>query len=84
MSIHKDVRTFTCTVDVYGYVASDLVSEVLHQRIQHVAVLLDRIVSFGDDVLSESLPCDSGRSLRQCEVQQLAITHRNSSSPSNF
>jgi hypothetical protein len=67
MSIHNDVRTFTCTVDVYGYVASDLVPEVLHQRIQHVAVLLDRIVSFGDDVLSESLPYDHGERLRQCK-----------------
>jgi hypothetical protein len=60
MSSHKVVQTFTCTVDVYGYIASDLVPEVLHQHIQHITVLLNCIVRFGNDVLSESLPCDHG------------------------
>jgi hypothetical protein len=58
MSSYKDVRTFTCMVDVYSYIASDLVPEVLHEHIQlqHVTVLLDCSIHFRDKVLSESLP----------------------------
>jgi hypothetical protein len=47
-------------VDVYSYIASDLVPEVLHEHIQHVTVLLDCSIHFRDKVLSESLPCDHG------------------------
>jgi hypothetical protein len=69
MSSHKDVRTLTHTVEVYGYVVSSFVPEVLHELIEYVTVLLDRICRFRDDVLSKSAPCDDDRSSRQYRVQ---------------
>jgi hypothetical protein len=68
MSSHKDVRTLTRTVDMYGYVVSDLVP-VLHERIEHVIVLLDRIFRFPENILSKSNPCENGESLRRYRVQ---------------
>jgi hypothetical protein len=59
-------------VDVYGYVVSNLVTEVLHEPVEHVTVLLNRICRFREDVFSESLPCGDGGSLRRYEAQQLA------------
>jgi hypothetical protein len=64
MSSHKDIRTLTRTVDMYDYVVSDLVPEFLHERIEHVIVLLDRIFRFQDNVLSKFAPCDNSRSSR--------------------
>jgi len=66
MSSHKDVRTLTRTVDMYVYIMSDL---VLHEPIEHIIVLLDRIFRFPDNVLSTSAPCDNGRSSRQYRAQ---------------
>jgi hypothetical protein len=60
-------------VDVYSYVMSNLVSEILHEPIEHVTVLLDGNCRFGDDVFSESLPCDDGRSLRRYRAQHRVI-----------
>jgi hypothetical protein len=56
-------------VDVYSYVVDDLVPEVLHKRIEHVIVLLNRIFRFQDEVHSVSAPCDNGKSSRWHGVQ---------------
>jgi hypothetical protein len=71
MSSHNDVRTLTCIVDVYGYVTSKVVPEVLHELIEHVIVLFDRIFRVGNYVLSKSLPCDGGRSSRRYKRNSL-------------
>jgi len=84
MSSHKYIRILTRTVDVYGDVASNLVSKVLHEHIQYVTVLLNRIFRFRDDVLSESLPCDNGRNLKRCKAQQLVKIHKSSWFPNSF
>jgi hypothetical protein len=84
ISTHNDVRTLTRMVDVYGYVTNKVVPEVLHELIEHVIVLLDRIIRFREDVLSKSLPCDDGRSSRRYEAQQPIKTYNSSWSPNNF
>jgi hypothetical protein len=62
-----NVRTLTRTVDMYDYVVSDLVPEFLHERIEHITVLLDRISRSQDNVLSKIAPC---------EWQKLETVHR--------
>jgi uncharacterized FlgJ-related protein len=84
MSSHKDDQTLTRMVDVYGYVASNLVPEVLHELIEHVIVLFDRIFRFREYVLSKSLPCDDGISSRRCRAQQLVKTYKISWSPNSL
>jgi hypothetical protein len=58
-------------MDVYGYVVSNLVPEVLHEPIEHITVLLDSICRFREHIFSKSVPCDDGRSLRRSRAQQL-------------
>jgi hypothetical protein len=86
MSSHNDVRTLTRIVDVYGYVTSKVVPEALHELIEHVIVLFDRIFRFRghEDVPSKSLPCDDGRSSRRYKAQQLVKTYKSSWSTNNF
>jgi hypothetical protein len=50
---------------------SNLVSEILHEPIEHVTVLLDGVCRFRYDVFSESLPCDDRGRLRWYRMQQL-------------
>jgi hypothetical protein len=57
---------------MYGYVVSDLVPEVLHERIEHVIVLLDRIFRFPENILSKSNPCENG----ELETVQSAVALR--------
>jgi hypothetical protein len=84
MSSRNDVRTLTCVEDVYGYLTSKVVPEVLHEPIEHVVVLFDRIFRFRENVLSKSLPCDDGRSSRRSKAQRLIKTYNSSWSTNNF
>jgi hypothetical protein len=61
----------TCMVGINGYVPSDLVPKILHERIQHIVVPLDFIICFSEDVFPESLPWYNSRKMSTWNVQQL-------------
>lgn len=72
MAVVSEVRIIlTCMVGINGYVPSNLVPKVLHERIQHIVVPLDFIICFSEDVFSESLPWYNSRKLSTWNVQQL-------------
>jgi hypothetical protein len=58
-------------VGINSYVPSNLVPEVLHERIQHIAVPLNLIICFSENVFPESLPFYDSRRLSMWNVQQL-------------
>jgi hypothetical protein len=58
-------------VDVDSYVVSNLVPEVLHERIQRIVVPLDFIICLSENVFPEPLPCYHSRRLSMWKVQQL-------------
>jgi hypothetical protein len=61
----------TCMVGIDSYVPSNLVPEVLHEHIQHIAVPLYFIICFSEDIFPESLPYYNSRKVSTWNVQQL-------------
>jgi len=58
-------------VGINSYVPSNLVPELLHERIQRIAVSLNLIICFSENVFPESLPFYDSRGLSMWNVQQL-------------
>jgi hypothetical protein len=72
MAVASEASTIlTCMVGMNSYVPSDLVPEVFHECIQHIAVLLDLFVCFSNKVFPKSLPFYDSRELSIWAVQQL-------------
>jgi len=58
-------------VDINSYVPSNLVPEVLHELVQHIAVPLNLIICFSENVFPESLPFYDSRRMSMWNVQRL-------------
>jgi hypothetical protein len=72
MAVASEASTIlTCMVGMNSYVPSNSVPEVLHERIQRIAVPLNLIICFSENVFSESLPFYYSRRLSMWYVQQL-------------
>jgi hypothetical protein len=56
---------------INSYVPNNLVPEVLHERIQRIAVPLNLIICFSENVFPESLPFYDSRRMSMLNVQQL-------------
>jgi len=69
MSSQKHVQILTCTMDIDGYIASNLLLEVVHELIQYSAVPSNRVICFPAYVLSGSAPYDNSRTLRLRKAQ---------------
>jgi hypothetical protein len=64
MSSQKHVQILTCTMDIDGYITSNLLLEVVHELVQHSAVPLNCVIGLLAYVLSSSVPYDNSRTLR--------------------